>query len=77
VRPREAFLSEAIEIHRAYDKATDALRQLSREKKAFGPEWEEVNAHQQQLLNAWSALSLKYGDFKFQAVSVERSVDSP
>jgi hypothetical protein len=60
---REAFLKEAIEVHRAYEQATDTLRQLMREHKACSPEWDEVIAHQQQLLAAWSALRLKYGDF--------------
>ena len=63
MRQREAFLKEAIKIHRAYEQATDALRQLSRENKACSPEWEEAMTRQQQLLAAWSALPLKYGDF--------------
>jgi hypothetical protein len=60
---REAFLKEAIEVHRAYEQATDDLRQLLRENKAWSPEWDEAIADQQQLLAAWSALPLKYGDF--------------
>jgi hypothetical protein len=51
---RRAFLKEAIEVHRAYEQATDTLRQLLRENKAYSPEWDEVIAHQQQLLAAWS-----------------------
>lgn len=60
---REAFLREAIEVHRAYEQATDTLRRLAKENKACSPEWDEVVVHQQQLLEAWAALSLKYGDF--------------
>jgi hypothetical protein len=40
-----------------------ANSQLPTKNKAFGSEWDEVVAHQQQLLVAWTALPLKYGDF--------------
>lgn len=60
---REAFLKEAIEVHRAYEQATETLRRLLRENKGCSPEWDEVVEHQQQLLAAWAALPVKYGDF--------------
>lgn len=63
MRRREAFLREAIQIHRAYEQTSNMLRQLSRENKAYTPEWNEAMARQQQLLADWSALPLKYGDF--------------
>ncbi|MHC8386391.1 hypothetical protein [Pseudomonas sp. LB3P14] len=63
MRQREAFLKEAIEIHLAYVQATDTLHQLLRENKAYSPMWDEAITRQQQLLAAWSALPLKYGDF--------------
>lgn len=63
MRRREAFLKEAIEVHRAYEQATEALRRLLRENKGCNPEWDEVVEHQRQLLAAWAALTVKYGDF--------------
>ena len=64
MRQRELFLREAIAAHLAYDGATATLRQLFAEGKGEGsPEWLEAFARQQQSLEAWSALQLKFGDF--------------
>jgi hypothetical protein len=60
---RQEFLARAIETHRAYDDATDVLRQLLRSNKANSSEWFEAFARQQQALEEWSSLPRIYGSF--------------
>jgi hypothetical protein len=59
---RQEFLARALEVHRDYEKPTEALRQLLRENKAEGTEWFEASACQQQTLEEWSGLSHRYGN---------------
>ena len=56
MKRREEFLARAIEVHRDYEDASEALRAMIREGKAAGPAWDAAVARQIMALKIWSEL---------------------
>lgn len=54
---REVFLEKALKVHREFELATIAMRQMMQENKASGPEWEAADARKRAALIEWSSLS--------------------